>query len=229
MHRVDPVVLTDVLVAHGKYNGLRYPQWVKHQWMIDASIEIIGEQGEKWGAFDVRVVLPRSYPEGLPALYELNGRIKADADWHINEDGSCCIGPWAGEMRKYQGRITLIDWLDRSVVPFLANHLYKERFGHYRSGEYSHGVKGIMEYYQELWSFDLPEIIKRLRQVTGVDRPAAKEKCFCGSGERYVNCHMSRSDYDGVARTAYKQDLIYLDLYAASLDQEPNGVGTLVR
>jgi len=221
MHRVDIVVLTDVLMAHGKYKGLRYPYLEKHRWCVDATIDILGDQGERWGAFDVKVVLPRTYPIGVPAVFEQSSRIKADADWHINEDGSCCTGPWVGEMKKYTGHAVLMDWLDRSVVPFLANHLFRERFGHYRSGEYSHGVKGILEYYHELWPYDLHEIIGKLRQVARVDRPGAKEKCFCGSGERYANCHLSRSDYDGVPREAYKQDLAYLELYAASLDQAP--------
>lgn len=228
MHRVDPVVLTDVLLAHGKYKGLQYPCLVNHRWCVDATIDIVGDQGERWGAFDVKLLLPRTYPEGVPAVFERGARIKADADWHINEDGSCCTGPWVGEMKKYAGRAVLVDWLDRSVVPFLANHLYKERFGHYRSGEYSHGIKGILEYYQELWPLGLHAIIGRLRQVARVDRPGPREKCFCGSGERYASCHLHRSDYDGVPREAYKQDLAYLELYAVSLEPASSAAATLV-
>lgn len=215
-------------MAHGKYKGLRYPYLVNHQWCVDATIDIVGDQGERWGVFDVKLLLPRTYPVGVPTVFEQAARIKADADWHINEDGSCCIGPWVGEMKKYGGRAVLVDWLDRSVVPFLANHLYKERLGHYRSGEYSHGIKGILEYYQELWPFELHEIIRRLRQVVRVDRPVAKENCFCGSGERYDNCHLLRSEFDGVTRESYKQDLAYLELYAASLVQMPNAAPSLV-
>lgn len=217
MHRVDPVVLTDVLVAHCRYNGLRYPYMEKHRWCVDATLDIVGADGARWGAFDVKLVLPREYPEGIPAVFEQRSRIKAEADWHINEDGSCCLGPWVGEMKKYSGRAVLMDWLDRSVVPFFANHLYKERHGHYRSGEYSHGFQGILEYYQEIWPGELEDIIKKLRQVTGAEHPNAKEKCFCGSGERYAACHAGQLEYDGISRASYKQDLAYLKLFAESL------------
>lgn len=217
MHSVDRVVLTDVLTAHGQYPGLRYPYFEQHRWCVDATLDIVGDDGARWGAFDVKLVLPRTYPQGIPAVFEQRSRIKAEADWHINEDGSCCIGPWVGEMKKYAGRATLVDWLNRSVVPFFANHLYKERHGHYRSGEYSHGFKGILEYYQEIWPGELEDIIKKLRQVTGAEHPEAKEKCFCGSGERYARCHAGRSEYDGIPRASYKQDLAHLKLYAESL------------
>lgn len=221
MHRVDPVVLTDVLSAHGKYRGLRYPQWEKARWCVDAVIEIDGEDGERWGAFDVRVILPRSYPIGLPALFEVGGRIKQDANWHINEDGSCCTGPYAAEMSKYGGRAVLLDWLDGSAHPFLANHLYKERFGRYRSGEYSHGIPGIVEYYQELWPTDLPGIIHRLRQVVKLEHLSSSSPCFCGSGLRYAKCHATHSDFAGLPRSFYKKDLALLQAYDQYLKSNP--------
>lgn len=217
MHRVDQVVLTDVLSAHGKYKGLRYPQLEKGSWTVDAVVEIAGEDGERWGAFDVRVILPKSYPIGLPALFEVGGRIKQNASWHINGDGSCCTGPYAAEMSKYGGRAVLLDWLERSARPFLANHLYKERFGQYRSGEYSHGIPGIVEYYQELWPTDLPGIIRKLRQVVRLEHMSSSSLCFCGSDLRYANCHSTLDDFAGLPRSFYKKDLTLLQAYTESL------------
>lgn len=208
--RVDRSILTDVLVAHGKHRGLGLPYTISGQTRLHGHLDVFDKQGGRWGGFMVTVLFPSDYPQVPPLLFEDQGRIKRQADWHVNNDRSLCLGPEVRELRKYMGRAHLLDWLDRSAMPFLANHLYKERTGVYLNGEFSHGVEGIWEYYLDEWDCSPGEVLRRLAILCGVKTPARQDPCYCGSQLPWRRCHLQPDMLNGQLRKAYAVDLGHL-------------------
>ncbi|MBS1936977.1 MAG: hypothetical protein JSS84_04105 [Bacteroidetes bacterium] len=204
---VDRTILTDVLVAHSKYRGVGPPFRRSGRTWLQGQLEVVDDEGARWGGFLVTILFPLDYPDAPPALFEDQKRIKQEADWHVNNDGSLCLGPEVSELRKYMGRAHLLDWLDRSAMPFLANHLYKERTGRYLNGEYPHGVQGIWEYYLHEWKCSPAEVIRRLEYLSGARKPARQDPCPCGSGIPWSNNHGQGGVWHGVMKKAYGQDL----------------------
>lgn len=196
-----------MLVAHGKYRGLGPPYAITGRTRLHGHLDVFDEQGDRWGGFMVTVHFPADYPHVPPLLFEDQGRIKQEADWHVNNDRSLCLGPEVSELRKYMGRAHLLDWLDQSALPFLANHLYKERTGDYLNGEFSHGVQGIWEYYMVEWKCSPGEVRRRLEFLSGVKTPGRQDQCYCGNGLPWRKCHWQSAMLEGTMKQAYLNDL----------------------
>lgn len=199
--------MTDVLVAHGKYRGLGPPYALSGRTRLQAWLEVSDGHGSRWGSFRVTILFPADYPHAPPLMFEDQGRIKPEADWHVNKNGSLCLGPEVSELRKYMGRAHLVDWLERSAMPFLANHLYKERTGNYLNGEFAHGVQGIWEYYLNEWNCSHEEVIRRLAYLSGEKTPTRQDPCYCGSQLPWKNCHLQRDMLNQPLIRAYAVDL----------------------
>lgn len=208
--RVDRRILTEVLVAHGKYPGLGppYPQGLVTK--LHGRLDITTAEGDRWGSFLVTILFPYDYPQSLPKLFEDQGRIRRSPDWHVNPDRSLCLGPDVSELLKYNDGVCLIDWLNRSALPFLANHLHKERTGEYRNGELSHGAEGIWEYYMDRWKCERPEVLRKLRLLALGNSPDGHDPCHCGSGQPWLKCHWPSEALPARLRRAYLADLLTL-------------------
>ncbi len=204
---VDRILLTDVLTAHCKYPGLGLPYSHGGVVKLHAELEIVDTTGDLWGAFLVTITFPPAYPLVPPLLYEDQGRIKRVPDWHVNGNGSLCIGPEVSELVKYDRAAHLLDWLDRSAIPFLANHLHKERTGEYLNGELPHYSEGIWEYYTTAWSCSRGEVLRRLRIINGAVRVSRQEACYCGSQATWLSCHEPKLARVPELRAAYATDL----------------------
>jgi len=134
----------------------------------------------------------QDFPIRYPIVYETGGRIKKDADWHIYTDtGSCCFGTEAQEQISVKTRVkTLEDFLDYIVIPYFQNNSYKEEFGVYYNGEYSHGALGNIESYRDILKVEnlfLIQMLLKLR-LRGFHF-LSSSKCYCGLQKPIEKCH----------------------------------------
>lgn len=174
----------------------------------EGEIDIIDPSGILWRTFKVRIHIPQEYPNVLPSIFETGGQLQRAPDWHINGDGSCCVGPTAKVFRKLDFNLTLIRWLGQVVLPYLFDQVYKLETGNYAGKEYSHGKKGLIEDYMLWWNLKKPEeVIHKLRLITGEVKIQRNEKCFCGSNIKYKKCHLRSELFDEIPVLVYKQDL----------------------
>ncbi|MFH0759850.1 MAG: SEC-C domain-containing protein [Bacteroidota bacterium] len=174
----------------------------------EGEIDIIDPSGILWRTFKVRIQIPLKYPNVLPSIYETGGQLQRVPDWHINIDGSCCVGPSSKVYRKLDFKLTLIRWLDLVVMPYFFDQVHKLETGDYAGKEYSHGKKGLIEDYMSWWNLNTPEeVIHKLKLITGEIKIQRNEKCFCGSNIKYKRCHLRSEFFDNIPLLVYKQDL----------------------
>ena len=101
-------------------------------------------------------------------------------DLHIsNQDYSCCLG-----IDYCERTISVITLFKDFIIPFFYRLSYVEKYGFNKSKKdlwdaYSHGEKGISEYYREI-------------ENVNSNHPGRNDLCPCGSGEKYKYCHLSR-------------------------------------
>lgn len=182
-------------VLHAKYPLLLPPILENNIFVIRGVLPVIDGNGTHWDSFDVQIDIERDYPLSLPSITETGKRIFRSEDWHINKDGTCCVGTPAEQFRKLHGRMTLLNWVDAFAVPFFANYIYRKDKGRYFNGQWSHGIKGIYEDYATL--YDLPNLallLQRLRYCSDRERLSHNALCFCNSGKRYKRCYLLQQE-----------------------------------
>ncbi len=143
------VVHQHYLEVKALYPGLHEPYRKDNQIRIDGTIDIIDRNKSNWATYEIRIVCPENYPLRVPTLFETGGQIERSPEWHVNHKGSCCLAPPVKLYLKLADGITLKKWLEKFVIPFLANHVLKFKTGQYADVEYSHEGKGIREFYRE--------------------------------------------------------------------------------
>ena len=168
--------------AKSIYPGLSEPVSIDREFIIVGTVDIIDKNNTNWGTYEVKIVIPADYPMRIPILYETGGKIERLPEWHVNANGSCCLGPPAKIYMELFDGITLLNWLNKLVIPFLANHILKFKTGQYVDGEYSHGKIGIIEFYRKwLRTENYNEILRKLKYITGDVAYGRNDKCFCVS------------------------------------------------
>ena len=156
----------------------------------DNTIFIRGKlQIAKIAAFDIEIKLPDDYPVFLPDVKELGGKIPIADDRHVNENGTCCLTVPAKMYQNLGKSYSIIDFIDKFVVPFFANQVHYEIHGVWANGDYSHGRQGIFEFYAELLQIKNVKRVTDLMKIALQTFPKLSQKCPCGSEKRLKKCH----------------------------------------
>jgi hypothetical protein len=179
------------ILAVSKYSKLNIPETKDSQYIVTGVLDIIDEKGVFWDSYNVQINIPANYPKELPTIIETSEKIIRSNEWHINDDTTCCLGTPAKVHMLLSGDNSLLNWLDKVVIPFFANHILKSKTDKYAAGECSHGIAGIIEDYQELFKINsIQGIVARLGYMTGLLALGRNEKCFCGSEKKYKVCYL---------------------------------------
>ena len=141
-------------------------------------------------AFQLHIKISRRDKDRLPLVYETGGRIPMDGNHHVNPDGSLCLGAPL-RLHKILGRnYSLIDFVERCVIPFLyAISLAEAGYPRFQFGELAHGANGLVDDYLRLFGCSSKEVLVRhLRSLTLKKRHANKQLCPCCCGRKLVKC-----------------------------------------
>lgn len=157
-------------------------------------LDIPDDEGNIAGAFSIEIHPSKDFPYTFPVLYEVGGEIPCEADWHKYQDNSCCLTIPAKEKLLCKNGITLIWFVKNVAIPYFANQLYRRETGKYLQ-EYSHGSKGIWEFYTELFHSRDYEIWEHcLENTFGGKKFERNGQCYCNSGKKYKKCHLLIED-----------------------------------
>jgi len=146
------------------------------------------------GSFRIRIVVPAKFPQDLPVVDELDGRIPRRGAYHINPDGSLCLGSRLRLLVTIARDPTLIGFAKNCLVPYLFAISRKIlRGSDFAFGELAHGASGEIADYMNLFGLETMDQVKRTIVYIGMKkRRANKLPCPCGCGRRLGICRFNR-------------------------------------
>lgn len=146
--------------------------------------------GECIDSYEIEIHYREGYPYIFPLLFETGGKIPKNIDWHIFEStGNCCLKAFPEEILICKKGITLINFIEHQVIPYLFHQTFRRENGFFLR-ERSHGQQGFIEFFKDvLKSQNIINIIHSLNFVLKRNEPNRVADCFCGSGKKYRNCH----------------------------------------
>ena len=126
----------------------------------------------------------------LPEVYEVGGRIPSDGNHHINPNGTLCLGAPIRLHMILGKSFKLTEFIERCVIPFLyAISLAEKGHERFKLGELSHGSKGLVEDYINLFGcLSRAEVKHYLHTLTKKKRLVNKKPCPCNCGKKLVKC-----------------------------------------
>lgn len=159
--------------------------------VLKGEIKIIDEYGKFWESYNIEIHYREGFPYKFPAVYETSCKIPKIADWHMNEDGSCCIKVLPEELITCKNGITVREFIDQEVIPYFFNQTHRRVEGYYANGEYAHGIQGIYEFYSRVLETkeDVLGTVRMLLFIAQNKKPIRTANCFCGRDEKFRKCH----------------------------------------
>lgn len=155
-------------------------------------LPVIDNEGNHWEDYEVEIHCSDNFPNEFPRLYEVGGKIPRIGDWHIYEDtGSCCVKILPEEKIRCRNGITVREYLQEEVMPYLFNQTHRRKEGYYINGEYLHGAWGLLQYYSyELKTGnDHNATLQLINYIATHEKPIRTSMCFCGGKQKFRHCH----------------------------------------
>ena len=162
-----------------------------HLFVVDGMAEVrgafpvMGADGQILDRYSIRIRLPDQYPEKLPSVEEVGGRIPRTADRHVFTDsGACCVLLEEARWEAFPVGASFRTFLEGPVQSYLLGQSLVERGEEWPFGEWSHGALGVAEYYAEiLETTDLATM-----GLLALSEAKGHHECFCGSRQRLRRC-----------------------------------------
>ncbi|MBL7739078.1 MAG: hypothetical protein JNK14_07655 [Chitinophagaceae bacterium] len=173
---------------------IRYPrmfrQVIDNKTILKGELDLIDNFGVHQDTYCIEIHPVPEYPYRFPFVFETGGKIPRNIDWHIYEsDGHCCLSVEPEEILICRNGINLTDFVEKQVVPFFFNQTFR-RINGYFINERSHGLLGIIEFYQQQLKEKNPlKLLQLLRFVLNGIEPNRVDLCFCGKKIKYRKCH----------------------------------------
>jgi hypothetical protein len=186
----------DFQAVQGLFPKLKASYNSKNQfWYVKGELDICDTEGEYWGSFNILITVPHPYPYSLPIVKEISNHIKRDDNWHINNEGVCCLDITHKMLFIAARGINIFEYIRNYVYPYFANQLYKIKIGKYAGDEYKHHFAGINQFYAEDLNIHDPEIaILILEAILKGEIPGRNKKCICKKA-KFKKCHLSAVEF----------------------------------
>ena len=172
----------------------------------------------------------------MPKVRETGGRIvnvakalgKHIVDLHLTaEDGTCCICVPIKSNVYLPNGLNVPDFFNNLLTPFFYSQSYFEKRHTWPWGEYSHGLLGMLEWYDDTKTSGNEEvqfsILVRLRSspdwpkyrslLQAAGNIQGHQECICGSRRRFRDCHAS----------------VFKGLWRLKRDVGPKGISAALR
>ncbi len=172
------------------YPGLEYEllKGNKFKYRVMGDFPIVDGDGVMWETFRASIYFKPVYPYGFALLQEVSTNIPRHEDRHISMDGYCCVCGLLESLEMESKAITLLEFIQKYVIPFFANQVHFEHFGYFLNGEYSHHDVGVWEELESI--LGIPDRLKIKSILKYINtKPGRNGICFCGSGKKVKFCH----------------------------------------
>jgi len=144
--------------------------------------------------FNIEIKIPKNFPEDLPVVREIGGRIPWTADRHVDEYGASCLFVPDERWRFFPKDATLAQFLNGPVRNYFIGQSLFERTGNWPFGQRCHGIFGIFEAYSEMLNIPLENIKVLTAFIDIISRKEVKGHwlCLCESGKILRKCHWNK-------------------------------------
>ena len=85
---------------------------------------VLDRAGVEVTRYEIAVRLPNDYPEAMPHMYEVGGRIRRIAEEHTFRDGRACLFVPGERWQHWPKGSTLVDYLEGPVRSHLVGHAH---------------------------------------------------------------------------------------------------------
>lgn len=161
-------------------------------------------------AYDLEFNVPYQFPKDIPIVFEISSKIIRSNDFHVNPNGSLCLGSPVRLLDTISKDPTLSGFASSCLIPFLYSISFKsENGGDFLFGELPHGEDGILEDYIDLFELSDKEQARYALSLLSINSDEAdKMVCPCGCGKRFSECqiHTKLSKFRSIAPTTWFRD-----------------------
>jgi hypothetical protein len=148
----------------------------------------ITHEGQELDRYLIEITIPDDYPETVPAVREVEGRLPKTAERHFDEGGMACLFVPDEREWLWPRGASFLEFLEGPVRSFFLFQSIVSRGGTWPHGERSHGVDGLFEFYREkIGTDDLGAVLRYVEYLSLPDVHGAP--CPCGSGRKAKKCH----------------------------------------
>lgn len=149
-------------------------------------------ENEIEGCYELEIRVPEDFPRSAPKVIEINNQIPRDGRYHINPNGTFCLGTPLRELLVLSQNPSLLEFVDRLLNPYLYAVTSKLRHGKdFVFGELEHGDKGELSDYETLFQVKSPSAVLICLHLLSIrKRVANKKPCPCGCGLRLGSCEL---------------------------------------
>lgn len=176
------------------YPGLRLVPNIGEDIVLQGLISFsmaLQEKEEITEAYEIKILLPHSFPSRLPQVWEMGGRILKTHHQFIN--GALCLAAPMDIVLQMARESSLPNFIEKFVIPYLYQYSYLRKFGEMPGGELKHGEEGIHQYLCSVFKVDEKKAasapLSFVHLVSCKKRIANKLPCACGSKLRLGKCH----------------------------------------
>jgi hypothetical protein len=148
----------------------------------------IEHEGRELERYLIELVFPEDYPESIPSVREVDGRLPKTRDRHFADDETACL--FVPDEREWiwPRGAPFSEFLDGPVRNFFLFQSVVSRGGTWPHGERSHGVEGLLEFYKQLLATE--DLLLVFRYVEYLSLSSVQGRlCPCGSGRKAKKCH----------------------------------------
>ena len=141
-------------------------------------------------SYKLEIIVSEKFPQALPLVKEIGGKIPRTGEYHVNKDGSLCLGSPLRLLEKIYNFPTLSGFANKCLVPYLyAVSCKKENNADFAFGELAHGNSGIINDYKNLFNLAKHSQVEQAILLLGMrERTANKRLCPCGCQKRLGKC-----------------------------------------
>lgn len=139
-------------------------------------------------SFEIELIIPHGFPDAVPRVKEIGGRIGADYE-HRNPGGTLCLAVPVEQRRVFFEQSTLLGFVNRLVIPYLYGYCFWKKHGRHPFDEAAHGYEGILRHYVD--TLGLCDDLATLAVICFLFEHGYRghHECPCGSGLRVRACH----------------------------------------
>lgn len=159
---------------------------------IRGTFPIRGPDGELIDEYQVSIELKADYPETLPVVFELAGRIPRTQDRHMFSDGSACVVHPDDRWRCFPEEAPFCQYVEGPLYNFFLSQTVFEETGEWPFGDWGHGDSGTKEYYFELLGIEDLQVVSLFLRELSLAKLRAYRPCPCRSGRPIGACCLAK-------------------------------------